>query len=65
MGDDRGDQFAGERAGRGIALRVGEVTLQDGLRRALAEVRLEDRGEGESSAGPPSPLAVSLRHRRR
>ena len=65
MADDRGDEFASER-GRGlVALRFGEVPFQDRLRRPLAEVGLEHRGEGESASGPPSSLPVSLqRHRR-
>jgi hypothetical protein len=30
----------------------------------LPEVRLEDRGEGQTATGPPAADAVSPRHRR-
>jgi len=43
--DDRGDEFAGQRGGRWIALGLSEMPLEDGLSRALPEVGLEDRGE--------------------
>ncbi|CAN5503825.1 hypothetical protein BH20CHL7_BH20CHL7_07980 [soil metagenome] len=65
MGDDRGHQLPGKEGGGGVTLRFGKVPLQDRLRGALAEVGLEDRGEGESATRPPSPLPVSLRRHRR
>jgi hypothetical protein len=65
MGDDGFDQLAGE-GGRGlIALGLGQVTLQDRLGGALAEVGLEDRGQRQSTSRPSSALAISLRHHRR
>jgi hypothetical protein len=65
VGDHGVDQLAGE-GGRGlIALGFGEVTLEDRLGRALAEVGLEDRGQRESTSRPSSALAISLRHHRR
>ena len=45
MLDHRGDQLAGE-GGRGlVALRLGQVSLEDGVRGALTEVGLEDGGQ--------------------
>jgi hypothetical protein len=65
VGDDRGDQRSGQ-GGRGrIPFRFGQMTLQDRLGGALAEVGLEDRRERESAPGPPSALLVSLRRHRR
>ena len=64
MLDDRGDEFAGECGRVGVALLLGQVALQDGVGRALAEVRFEDRRQGEPSAGPLAADAVSPRHRR-
>ena len=37
-----------------VALGLGEVALEDGVRRALAEVGLEDRRERQPAAGPPA-----------
>ena len=51
-------------AGVLVPLLLGEVTLEDGIGGALAEVRLEDRREGEPPTGPPAADAVSPRHRR-
>lgn len=65
MGDHGGDQFAGQGGGRLVALALRKMALQDGLRGALAEVGLEDRGEGQSASRPPAALAVSLQRRRR
>jgi hypothetical protein len=79
MVDDRGDQFAGQFGRHWIAFRLGQMALEDGLGRALPEVRLEDRGQREAtpprttslsaapSAADPSAsaLGVSLRHHRR
>ena len=65
MGDDRRDQLARQGGGRLVPFRLGEVALQDGLRGALAEVGLEDRGQRESTSRPSSALAISLRPHRR
>ena len=65
VGDDSLDQLAGER-GRGlVALGLGQVTLEDRLGGALAEVGLEDRGQRQSTSRASSALAISLRHHRR
>jgi hypothetical protein len=63
--DHGGDQLAGEGRGGRIAFDLGEMSLEDGLRRALAEVGLEDRGERESTSRASPPLPVSLRRHRR
>jgi hypothetical protein len=65
VGDDRFDQLAGEGGGGLIALGLGQMALEDGLGGALPEVRLEDRGQRQSTSRPPSALAISLRHHRR
>ena len=62
--DDRGDQFAGERRRVLVAFLLGQVPLEDCVGRALPEIRLEDRREGEPATGPPAADAVSPRHRR-
>ena len=64
MLDDRGHQLARERRGILVAVLLGEVPLEDGVGGALAEIRLEDRREGEPAARPPAADAVSPRHRR-
>ena len=56
--DDRGDQFARQIGRDGIAFRIGQVPLEDRLGGALSEVRLEDRGERESTAGRTTSAAV-------
>jgi hypothetical protein len=63
--DDRRDQLAGQVGGYRLALRVGQMALEDGLRGALAEVGFEDRGERQSPPGATPSLAVSLRRHRR
>jgi hypothetical protein len=45
VGDDVTDQLTGQLGGPRVAFELGEVTLEDGRRGALAEVGLEDRGE--------------------
>ena len=50
MVDDRSDELAGQRRGRRVAF-GGEVALEDRVRRALAELGLEHRGEGQPAAG--------------
>ena len=62
--DDGGHELAGEGGGILVALLLGEVAFEDGVGGALAEIRLEDRREGEPAAGPPAADAVSPRHRR-
>jgi hypothetical protein len=63
MRDDRGDELAGERGRVRVAFLLGQVALEDGIRGALPEIRLEDRREGEPATGPPAADAVSPRHR--
>ena len=65
MGDDGGDQLAGQGGRRLVAFGFGKVALQDRLRRPLSEVGLEDGGQRESTSSPSSALAVSLRPHRR
>jgi hypothetical protein len=62
---DRGDELAGQRGRRWIALGLGEMPLEDGLGGSLPEVGLEDRGERQSTSRPSSALPVSLRRHRR
>ena len=64
MVDDGSHQLAGQLGGVRVALLLGQVALEDGVGRALTEVRLEDRREGEPATGPPAANAVSPRHRR-
>ena len=47
-----------------VALLLGQVALEDGVRRALPEVRLEHRREGQPATGPPAADAVSPRRHR-
>jgi hypothetical protein len=65
VGDHGVDQLAGEGGCGFVALGIGEVTLEDRLGGALAEVGLEDRGQRKSTSRPSSALAISLRHHRR
>ena len=65
MRDHGFDQLARQFGGGLVALGFGEVALEDGPGRALAEVGLEDRGQRESTSRPSSALVVSLRHHRR
>jgi hypothetical protein len=65
VSDDRGDELAGKRGGRRVALGLREMPLEDGLSGALPEVGLEDRGERQSTSRPSSALPVSLRRHRR
>ena len=65
MRDDGRDEVAGHVRGHLVPLRFGQMPFQDGARRALAEVGLEDRGQGETTPGPTTPEAVSLRRHRR
>jgi len=50
--DDCGHELARQRGGVRVALLLGEVTLEDGVRGALAEVRLEDGGQRDPAPGP-------------
>jgi hypothetical protein len=54
----RGDDPAGERAGRGVRLDLGQVTLEDRRRGPLPEVGLEHRGQRDAPPGPQGPDAV-------
>jgi hypothetical protein len=51
VGDDASDQLAGQFGGLRIALELREVPFQDGGCGALAEVRFEDRREGQPPTG--------------
>jgi hypothetical protein len=62
--DDRGHQLTGERRRVLVTFLLGQVPLEDGVGGALAEIRLEDRREGEPATGSPAADAVSPRHRR-
>ena len=53
LADHRVDDPAGQLGGVGVALRLGQMALQDGRRGALTEVRLEDRRERQPPPGPP------------
>jgi hypothetical protein len=59
--DHSGDQLAGEFGGSWIAFRLGQMTLEDGLRGALPEVRLEDRGERESAPNGTAAVPAAVR----
>jgi hypothetical protein len=52
------DDPAGQFARRGVAFGLGEVAFQHGRGRALAEVRLEHRRQGEPASGAPRPDAI-------
>jgi hypothetical protein len=60
----RGDQFARQFGGVGVSFLFSQVTLQDGIRGALAEVGFEDRRQGEPAAGSTAPDPVSPRRHR-
>jgi len=62
--DDRGHKLAGERRRIRVAFLLGQVPLEDRVGGALAEIRLEDRREGEPATGPPAANAVSPRRHR-
>jgi len=64
MGHHRRNEFAGERGSILIALLLGQVALEDGVRRTLPEICLEDRGESQPAAGPAAANAVSPRRHR-
>ena len=64
MGDHGGDEFAGKRRGILIAFLLGQVALEDGIRGALPEIRLEDRRQGQPATGPPAADPVSPRRHR-
>jgi hypothetical protein len=79
MFDHGGDQFAGKCRGGRVALGLGQVPFEDGLRSPLAEVGLEDSGERESTSrrttsasaarratsASTAALSISLRRHRR
>jgi hypothetical protein len=62
--DLRGDQLAGQGGCVVAALLLGKVSLQDGVGRALPEIRLEDRRQRQPSTGSPAADAVSPRRHR-
>jgi hypothetical protein len=48
--DHLGHDRPGQRAGRRVSLDLGQLSLQDGRRGSLAEVRLEHRRKGHPTA---------------
>jgi len=62
--DHGGHQLARQGGSVFVPLLLGQVTFEDGIGGTLAEIRLEDRREGEPPARPPAADAVSPRHRR-
>jgi len=64
MGHDRRDEFAGERRRILVSFLLGKVALEDGIRGALPEVRLEDRRKGQPATRAPATDPVSPRRHR-
>jgi hypothetical protein len=58
VGDHRGDDLAGQVGRHRVAFCLGQVPLEDGRRRSLAELRLEDRSERDAPAGSLRPDCV-------
>ena len=56
-GDHAGHQLARQRARLGVQLQ-GQVTLHDGVRRALTELRLEHRGKRQATTGVGRPAVA-------
>jgi hypothetical protein len=59
-----GDELAGQRRRLLVALLFGQMAFEDGIGRALSEIRFEDCREGQPATGPPAANTVSPRHRR-
>jgi hypothetical protein len=59
VGDDRVDQLTSKRGRFFIPLAVGKVPLEDGTGGSLAELGLEDRGQGEPPPGALRPLPIA------
>ena len=64
MSDHAGHEFAGKRRGILVAFLLCEVTLEDRIRGALPEIRLEDRRQGQATTGPPAADPVTPRRHR-
>ena len=64
MGHDGRDQFAGQGRGALVTLLLGQMSLEDRVRRALPELGFEHRRKGEPATGPPAANAVSPRRHR-
>jgi hypothetical protein len=62
--DDRRDELTRECGCILVPLLLGQVALEDGVGRSLAEIRLEDRRECKSATGSPAADAVSPRRHR-
>jgi len=60
MRNDARDQRPGQLGGGLIAFVLREVALEDRVGGALAELGLEDRGEGESAASTERPDSIGL-----
>ena len=58
------DELAGERGSVRVALRLGQVTFEHGVRRPLPEIRLEHGCEGQPATRPPAADTVSRRRHR-
>jgi hypothetical protein len=63
LGDDDLDDRAGQLTRRRVGLGLGELALEDGRGSALAELRLEHRGKGDSPPGTlrPDPIGGPAR----
>jgi hypothetical protein len=59
-----GDQFAGQGGPVRVTFLLGQVSLEDGVRRPLSEVRFEHGRQGQPTTGPPAANAVSPRRHR-
>ncbi|MEA2619495.1 MAG: hypothetical protein QOC97_268 [Chloroflexota bacterium] len=57
-------ELTGQGGGVLVAFLLGQVALEDGIRGALPEIRLEDRRESEPATGPPASDAISPRRHR-
>ncbi|HEY8988002.1 MAG TPA: hypothetical protein VIM39_03200, partial [Candidatus Limnocylindrales bacterium] len=64
MGHLGGHELTGQCRGVLVAFLLGQVALEDGIRGALPEIRLEDRREREAATGPPATYPVSPRRHR-
>ena len=64
MGDHGGDEFARKRCRILVAFLFGKVSLEDGIRGALSEIRLEDRSQGQPATGPSAADSISPRRHR-
>ncbi len=64
MLDLAGDELPSQSGRILVALFLGQVALEDGVRGPLAEVGFEDGRQGQPATGPPAADAVSPRRHR-